>query len=166
MPQVKPNPSHKPQTQDLRHDSQQNPEGPWRRAGTESKTAVDVEEVPPGALGCPRVHRFHNNRGVDKGLAGYRPVICHGTCDAPRALRRKHNESSRSLDAPGRTQSKRRRRWVPARQEVLADGSRYEVLQSRRSAWPASPGMSKNRPPTRRFDSNSQFHSSEEIARA
>ena len=33
---------------------------------------------------------------------------------ATRRVRRVHHESSRSVDASGRTQSQRRRRWVPA----------------------------------------------------
>ena len=61
------------------------------------------------------VRRFHDDRGLDKERASHVLfALCHGTGDAAGALRRVHHKSSRSVDASGRTQSQRRRRWVPA----------------------------------------------------
>ena len=78
-----------PRPPDLRYLRRQHPESPWHRSGTGSKATIDMEELPPGPLGCPGFRGLHDDRGLDQGWIGHRlPALCHGVGNTAGALRR------------------------------------------------------------------------------
>ena len=65
------------------------PESSWHRSRTGSKATIDMEELPPGPLGCSGFRRLHDDRGLDQERIGHcLSAVCYGVGDPTSAIRR------------------------------------------------------------------------------